>query len=65
MHRTTITAVALIGVAAWTVTGCVSVDPLPVPSSPARGGGPARVVEPQIVQGPAREVLEAPPPAGT
>jgi hypothetical protein len=47
--------------AVWAVSGCVAVEPQPVPASPSHSGRPAQAVEPQIVQRPAREVL-APPP---
>ncbi|MFF8845312.1 hypothetical protein ACF08N_21760 [Streptomyces sp. NPDC015127] len=66
MQRTTITAKALVGMAAWAVTGCVSVEaqPAPVPAA-SSAGRPDQVVEPQIVQGPAREALEAALPERT
>lgn len=42
------------------MTGCVSVEarPAPAPTAPP-AGRPDQVVEPQIVQGPARDALEA------
>ncbi|MFI1393977.1 hypothetical protein [Streptomyces sp. NPDC020681] len=63
MHRTSTTATVLVGVAAWAVSGCVAVQPGPVPGPPSQGGRPAQVAEPQIVPDPAREVLEPPPVA--
>ncbi|MEE1815678.1 hypothetical protein PUR59_11740 [Streptomyces sp. SP18ES09] len=64
MHRTRTTARILVGAAVAALAGCVSVDappPAPTPSpAPAAGvAGPARDVAPQIVEGPAREALEA------
>ncbi|MFI2352112.1 hypothetical protein ACH492_35000 [Streptomyces sp. NPDC019443] len=61
MHRPKTTAKVLAGVAVWAVSGCVAVQPQPVPAPPSHSGRPAQAVEPQIVQRPAREVL-APPP---
>lgn len=53
------------GVAVWAaVSGCVAVEPGAAPAPPSPSGRPAQVVEPQIVQGPAREVLEAVLPDG-
>ncbi|MGI5400426.1 hypothetical protein ACQEVG_13400 [Streptomyces sp. CA-135486] len=46
--------------AAWAAaTGCVTVQARPAPPQPP-SGRPAEVVEPQIVQGPAHEVLKPP-----
>jgi hypothetical protein len=61
VHRPKTTAKVLAGVAVWAVSGCVAVQPQPVPAPPSHSGRPAQAVEPQIVQRPAREVL-APPP---
>ncbi|MDQ0944983.1 hypothetical protein QFZ67_006688 [Streptomyces sp. V1I1] len=61
MHRPKTTAKVLAGVAVWAVSGCVAVQPEPVPAPPSHSGRPAQAVAPQIVQRPAREVL-APPP---
>jgi hypothetical protein len=61
VHRPKTTAKVLAGVAVWAVSGCVAVQPQPVPPPPSHSGRPAQAVEPQIVQRPAREVL-APPP---
>ncbi|MGW7052384.1 hypothetical protein [Streptomyces sp. NPDC054887] len=67
MHRTRTTVKLLVGVAVTavsaTVSGCVAVEPpaspaaVPAPDAPPlpRGGA----VEPQIVQAPAREALDA------
>ncbi|NWF30386.1 hypothetical protein HW130_29740 [Streptomyces sp. PKU-EA00015] len=66
MQRTSITAMVLVGVAACAATGCVSVEAQRAPGptgSPA--GQPDKVVEPQIVQGPARDALEAALPKRT
>ncbi|MGW0557812.1 hypothetical protein ACWDZ6_27150 [Streptomyces sp. NPDC002926] len=67
MHRTRIAAKVLVAAAAWAVTGCVAVEPRPAPAlpPPPPSGSPAHVVEAQIAQGPAREVLEPPSPAAT
>lgn len=52
--------------AAWAVTGCVSMEaqPAPPPAAPP-AGRPQQVVEPQVVQGPARDALEAALPKRT
>ncbi|MET7621392.1 hypothetical protein [Streptomyces sp. NPDC005408] len=42
------------------LSGCVAVEPRPAPPPPPPNDRPAQVVEPQIVQSPAREVLEPP-----
>ncbi|MDN3296524.1 hypothetical protein QWM81_21225 [Streptomyces ficellus] len=68
MQRTRITAKVLATVAMAAVSGCVSVDPrpAPVPAAPETGRPASQDVAPQIVEGPAREALEAalpPPPA--
>ncbi|MEV0450503.1 hypothetical protein [Streptomyces sp. NPDC050600] len=62
MHGTRTTVRILAGVAMAALSGCVAVEappaaPVPVPS-PA-GERPGQGVAPQIVQGPAREALEA------
>ncbi|GGT42126.1 hypothetical protein [Streptomyces purpureus] len=60
MHRTRTTARVLVGVAVAAVSGCVSVAPPtggPAPLSQARPA--AQDVAPQIVEGPAKEALEA------
>ncbi|MEU8617610.1 hypothetical protein [Streptomyces sp. NPDC048623] len=64
MHGTRTTRTLLAGVAmAAALTGCVAVDPPPAAPAPASSGGGAspagQDVAPQIVQGPAREALEA------
>ncbi|MFI2371155.1 hypothetical protein [Streptomyces sp. NPDC018833] len=66
MQRTTLTAKVLVGMAAWAATGCVSVEaqPAPAPAHPS-AVRPDQAVEPQIVQGPAREALEAALPKRT
>ncbi|MFF8289150.1 hypothetical protein ACF068_08010 [Streptomyces sp. NPDC016309] len=60
------TAKVLVTVAVAAVSGCVSVDqgPRPVPAAPEASGAARQDVAPQIVEGPAREALEAalPPP---
>ncbi|SED83561.1 hypothetical protein [Streptomyces sp. TLI_105] len=67
MHGTRTTAKILVGAAVAALAGCVSVDapptaPAPV-SAPAADTAPAQDVAPQIVEGPAREALEAALPA--
>ncbi|MET9518098.1 hypothetical protein [Streptomyces sp. NPDC002994] len=67
MHRTRTTAKILLGVAvsaaSATVTGCVAVEPGPPPAPvPAADAAPLsrdQDVQPQIIQAPAREVLDA------
>ncbi|MFB7863228.1 hypothetical protein [Streptomyces sp. NPDC056069] len=62
MHGTRTTVTLLAGVAMAALTGCVAVEPPPTAPAPApgRAAGPAgQDVAPQIVQGPAREALEA------
>ncbi|MFJ2647743.1 hypothetical protein ACIO1C_13545 [Streptomyces sp. NPDC087420] len=51
----------MVGVAVTTVSGCVAVDPgtAPVPRPETRTPAARPEVEPQIVQAPAREVLDA------
>ncbi|MFJ2223143.1 hypothetical protein ACIOFY_24270 [Streptomyces anulatus] len=61
MQRTRITATLLVGLTVTAVSGCVSVEPRALPSPPPGATGPAQDVAPQIVQSPAREVLEAVP----
>ncbi|GGW11529.1 hypothetical protein GCM10010230_65220 [Streptomyces narbonensis] len=72
MHGTRTTAKILVGAAVAALAGCASVDAPPPAPSPAPAAEssvlPAREVAPQIVEGPAREALEAalpapPPPA--
>ncbi|MGA5096841.1 hypothetical protein ACPCAC_05685 [Streptomyces lavendulocolor] len=67
MHRTRITARVLATMAVAAVSGCVAVDagPAPVPAAPGPSRPAEQDVAPQIVEGPAREALEAalPPPA--
>lgn len=66
MHATRTTATFLVGAALAALTGCVSVDtPPPAPPPSPRVSGPAQGVDvaPQIVEGPAREALEAALPA--
>ncbi|WMX48108.1 hypothetical protein [Streptomyces roseicoloratus] len=66
MHKTRTTVTLLAGVAMAALSGCMAVEP-PSPSPVPAPGGPAAVpaaparqdVAPQIVQGPAREALEA------
>jgi hypothetical protein len=57
----------LLGVAITAVTGCVAVEPRPVPvPRPATSSGSRvpRDVEPQVVQAPVSEALEAVGPTG-
>ncbi|ORT61022.1 hypothetical protein [Streptomyces sp. CB03238] len=67
MQRTRITAKVLATVAVAAVSGCVSVDsgPSPAPAAPEASRLANQDVAPQILEGPAREALEAalPPPA--
>ncbi|MFF9851569.1 hypothetical protein [Streptomyces litmocidini] len=65
MHGTRTTAKILVGAAVAALAGCVSVDAPPTAptSAPAADTVPARDVAPQIVEGPAREALEAALPA--
>ncbi|MFB7517263.1 hypothetical protein [Streptomyces sp. NPDC056144] len=74
MQGTRTTAKILVGAAVAALTGCISVDtpptvPAPSPAPAAESSVlPAHEVAPQIVEGPAREALEAalpdtPPPA--
>ncbi|MFJ5096697.1 hypothetical protein [Streptomyces sp. NPDC088557] len=71
MHGTRTTAKILVGAAVAALAGCVSVDAPSAPPSPAPATDsprPAQAVAPQIVEGPAREALEAalpPPPPST
>ncbi|MEE1755494.1 hypothetical protein [Streptomyces sp. SP18CS02] len=61
MQPTRTTAKVLVGVAVAALTGCVSVEgrpPAPVPAAP-EVARPVQDVAPQIVEGPAREALEA------
>ncbi|MFD7326360.1 hypothetical protein ACFV9D_35700 [Streptomyces sp. NPDC059875] len=69
MHGTRTTAKILVGMAVAALSGCVSIEvPPPAPVPPKEVSRPAQDVEtaPQIVEGPAREALEAalpdPPP---
>lgn len=61
MQRTRITANLLLGLTVTAISGCVSVEPRALPSPRPGTTGPAQDVAPQIVQSPAREVLEAVP----
>ncbi|WP_406056326.1 hypothetical protein [Streptomyces sp. NBC_01077] len=72
MHGTRTTVKILVGAAVAALTGCVSVDTppsAPTPAPAAETVRPAQDVAPQIVEGPAREALEAalpaPPPSAT
>ncbi|MFE7600077.1 hypothetical protein [Streptomyces sp. NPDC057494] len=64
MHGTRTTAKILVGAAVAALAGCVSVDappsaPTPSPAPVTDTVRPAGDVAPQIVEGPAREALEA------
>ncbi|MGC5534325.1 hypothetical protein [Streptomyces sp. SR-10] len=61
MQRTRITTNLLVGLTVTAISGCVSVEPRALPSPRPGATGPAQDVAPQIVQSPAREVLEAVP----
>ncbi|MFI0986873.1 hypothetical protein [Streptomyces exfoliatus] len=68
MHGTRTTAKILVGAAVAALAGCVSVDtpptaPAPAPAPVAETVRPGQDVAPQIVEGPAREALEAALPA--
>ncbi|MCX4986944.1 hypothetical protein [Streptomyces sp. NBC_00572] len=66
MHGTRTTAKILVGAAVAALAGCVSVDAPPTAPAPAPAAEtvrPAQDVAPQIVEGPAREALEAALPA--
>ncbi|MFD3534899.1 hypothetical protein [Streptomyces sp. NPDC058664] len=68
MHGTRTTAKILVGAAVAALAGCVSVDaprpaPVPAPAAETETVRPAQDVAPQIVEGPAREALEAAMPA--
>ncbi|MFF1509755.1 hypothetical protein [Streptomyces sp. NPDC058326] len=67
MHGTRTTAKILVGAAVAALAGCVSVDAAPprtpAPAPAAETVRPAQEVAPQIVEGPAREALEAALPA--
>ncbi|MGW5778035.1 hypothetical protein [Streptomyces sp. NPDC003863] len=67
MHGTRTTVKILVGAAVAALAGCVSVDApptAPAPASvPAADTAPTQDVAPQIVEGPAREALEAALPA--
>ncbi|MGW8761420.1 hypothetical protein ACWGN5_02840 [Streptomyces sp. NPDC055815] len=68
MHGTRTTAKILVGAAVAALAGCVSVDapptaPAHAPAPAADTARPAQDVAPQIVEGPAREALEAALPA--
>ncbi|MFH8624270.1 hypothetical protein ACH4A8_20710 [Streptomyces vietnamensis] len=76
MHGTRTTAKILVGAAVAALAGCVSVDAPPTAPTVAPAPAPAadtvrpdQDVAPQIVEGPAREALEAalpaPPPSAT
>ncbi|MEU8759396.1 hypothetical protein [Streptomyces sp. NPDC048659] len=68
MHGTRTTVRILAGVAMAALSGCVAVEP-PSPAPPAvpspADARPGHAVAPQIVQGPAREALEAAMPDPT
>ncbi|MFD8209701.1 hypothetical protein ACFV2S_25295 [Streptomyces sp. NPDC059695] len=69
MHGTRTTAKILVGAAVAALAGCVSVDappsvPTPSPAPAPDTVRPARDAAPQIVEGPAREALEAALPTG-
>nr|WP_203709787.1 hypothetical protein [Streptomyces anulatus] len=51
----------MVGLTVTALSGCVSVEPRALPSPRPDATGPAQDVAPQIVQSPAREVLEAVP----
>ena len=62
MHKTRTTVTLLAGVAMAALSGCMAVEPPPSVPAPAPSGPVAPAgqdVAPQIVQGPAREALEA------
>ncbi|MFD3567593.1 hypothetical protein [Streptomyces sp. NPDC058667] len=66
MHGTRTTAKILVGAAVAALAGCVSVDAPPTAPAPAPAAEtvrPTQDVAPQIVEGPAREALEAALPA--
>ncbi|MFF8279011.1 hypothetical protein ACF05T_23280 [Streptomyces lateritius] len=65
MHGTRTTVKILVGVAVATLSGCVSVETAPpaAPAYPNEVSRPVQDVAPQIVEGPAREALEAALPA--
>ncbi|MBT2439713.1 hypothetical protein J7E93_06175 [Streptomyces sp. ISL-36] len=71
MHGTRTTVKILVGVAVAALSGCVSVEVPPAPpASPQEISRPTQDVAPQIVEGPAREALEAalpepPPPSAS
>ncbi|HET6859117.1 MAG TPA: hypothetical protein VFH94_18780 [Streptomyces sp.] len=59
MHRTRTAAMILVGVAVSAVSGCVAVPPQPTTAPPADPPRLSQDVQPQIVQAPALEALEA------
>ncbi|MGA5493810.1 hypothetical protein ACPCSP_05515 [Streptomyces cinereoruber] len=66
MHGTRTTAKILLGAAMAALTGCVSVDAppaAPAPAPAAKSVHPGKEAAPQLVDGPAREALEAALPA--
>ncbi|MFJ8659405.1 hypothetical protein [Streptomyces sp. NPDC093795] len=66
MHGTRTTAKILVGAAVAALAGCVSVDApptAPAPAPVAETVRPAQDVAPQMIEGPAREALEAALPA--
>ncbi|MDJ0462303.1 hypothetical protein [Streptomyces sp. H27-C3] len=66
MHRTKTSAMILVGVVVSAVSGCVAVQPRPAHTPPTDLPRLSQDVQPQIVQAPAREALEAVlPPAPT
>ncbi|MEV0095538.1 hypothetical protein [Streptomyces sp. NPDC050738] len=64
MHQKKITVTLLAGLAVSAVSGCMAVasPPAPAPSPQSAPTKPAPYVEPQIVQAPAIEALEAAAP---
>ncbi|WP_434587903.1 hypothetical protein [Streptomyces sp. A5-4] len=66
MHRTKTSALILMGVVVSAVSGCVAVQPRPAHTPPTELPRLSRDVQPQVVQAPAREALDAAlPPSPT
>ncbi|MER5276932.1 hypothetical protein ABT025_14375 [Streptomyces sp. NPDC002809] len=61
MHQTRTTVKLLVGVAVTALSGCVSVQPQPSAPTRPESSRPAQDLAPQIVQPPARDMLEALP----
>ncbi|MEN8654324.1 hypothetical protein ABCR94_27950 [Streptomyces sp. 21So2-11] len=59
MHRTKTSALILVGVVVSAVSGCVAVQPRPAHAPPTEPPRLSQDVQPQIVQAPAREALDA------